>query len=78
MLPGAESSGDRKAGRYGKLAGKTSTAGAQLLKTHRSVRIITKNELAEIFFIGQDPVKELSCHPGYGQAERRKLGPARR
>ncbi len=27
--------------------------------------------------IGHDPVKELSCPPGYGQAGRRKLGPGR-
>lgn len=27
--------------------------------------------------MGQDPVKELSWHPGYGQAGRRKLGPHR-
>lgn len=28
--------------------------------------------------MGHDPVKELSWHPGYGQAERRKLGPRRK
>ena len=44
MLPEAESSGDGKAGRYGKLVGKTSTARCQPWKTYRSVRLITKNE----------------------------------
>ena len=42
--PGAESSGDRKAGRYGKPAGKTSAARCRPWKTYRSVRLITKNE----------------------------------
>ena len=31
-------------------------------------------QLAGIFSIGHDPVKELSRHSGYGQAGRRKLG----
>lgn len=41
-LPGTESSGDRKAGKYGKPAGKTSAARCQLWKTYRSVRLIQR------------------------------------
>jgi len=45
-------------------------------KSADSERQSTSQQSADILSLGLDPVIKLSRRPGYGQAERRKLGPA--